>query len=91
MPPGAVSKTKSIASNHLTYQLVPSTIARALLRETYKFVDVYTEITGTIPQALWRSFGYRKSDDERANSTFREARTRSPNPIDGCENDYAGL
>jgi len=78
MPPGAVSKTKSIASSHLTFQPVLSPFTRSLFRGTNKFVDVYTEITEG-DSARGRSIGCRKSDDEHADSTFREARTRSPN------------
>lgn len=51
---------------------------------TDKFVDVYTEITWERRlrehSGSCRSIGCRKSDDERADSTFRGARTRPPNP-----------
>lgn len=70
-------------------------IARAIPRGTDKFMDVYTEITGgrrLRRRGGGRSIGCCKSDDERADSTFREARnTSAESRIGGCENDYAGL
>lgn len=93
MPPGAVSKTKSIASSHLTYQPVPSLTAQALLRGTDKFVDVYAEITeGDSAQAVEaaRSVANSMTNGLTRLSAKRERVDRIPRR-GGCENDYAGV